>query len=166
MSSVFDASAPWSKSSALFCTTEFVPLKGNLVFHERTSNGGWRAFVTDPTCICRHGSSFHSSSEPAIDNFNLQFLNHQLSFSILIHVLGAAPIKVPFWPLHNFFRSSKKCLLALKLFLRGTYIRNYMVLYWTRLWLSLPQEIMSLLTQNEWKSVGGWGVLLEGVHVY
>ena len=56
MSNVFDASPPCSKSSALFCTMEFVPLKGNSAFRERTCNGGRRAFVTDPTRICRHGS--------------------------------------------------------------------------------------------------------------
>ena len=55
---LFDASAPWSKSSMLFRTTEFVLLNwGNLAFHERTSNGSWRACVTDPTRICRHGST-------------------------------------------------------------------------------------------------------------
>ena len=48
-----------SKSSVLFCTLGFVPLNwGNLAFRERTSNGGWRAYVTDPTHICRHGSCF------------------------------------------------------------------------------------------------------------
>ena len=55
--SLFDASALWSTSNTLFCTTEFVPLNwGNLAFRKRISKGGWRAFVTDPTCICRHGS--------------------------------------------------------------------------------------------------------------
>ena len=102
LSSVFVASAPCSKSSTLFSTTEFVPLKGNLAFHEKTSNGDWRAFVTDPTRICRHGSplphtsaSTHLWSLPlttSICNFTLAA---RLPFSILIHVLGAAPIKAP-----------------------------------------------------------------------
>ena len=69
--------------------------------------------------------SFHSSSEPAIDNFNLQL--HRLSFSVLIHVLGAAPIKAPFDHCVFVPRSNKNCLPALELFLRGAYIRNYTV---------------------------------------
>ena len=32
-----------------------VSLKGHLAFRERTSNIGWRAFMTDPTRLCRHG---------------------------------------------------------------------------------------------------------------
>ena len=103
LSSVFVASAPCSKNSTLVCTTEFVPLNwGNLAFHEKTCNGDWRAFVTDPTRICRHGSplphtraSTHLWSLPlttSICNFTLAA---RLSFSILIHVLCAAPIKAP-----------------------------------------------------------------------
>ena len=60
VSSPFDTGTLWRKSSTLtlFCrldTTEFVSLKGCLVFHERTSNGGWRAFMKDPKWLCRHG---------------------------------------------------------------------------------------------------------------
>ena len=84
-SSPFDASTPWSKSSSLFCmldTTEFITLKGSLAFRERTSSGGWRAVVT-----------VTSNWATPISNFTCAAW---LSFSVLIHVLGTAPIKAPF----------------------------------------------------------------------
>ena len=79
VSSPFDASTPWSKSSSLSCTPftmEFVPLKGILVFLERMASGGW----TDRTT--------------PVSNF---IRAAWLSFSGLIHVLGTAPIKAPFY---------------------------------------------------------------------
>ena len=91
-------------------TTESILLKGRLAFRERTSNHGWRAFVTDPTWLCRHDipttASIHLHSLPlTTSNSNFQ----TCSPTVPMHVLGAAPIKA--------------------LFLRGTYIRNYTVKY-------------------------------------
>ena len=70
-------------------------------------------------------SSFHSSSEPAIDN------SKHLPFSVPTHthVLGATPIKAPFDHCIIFFILIRSASPALELFFRGVvYIRNYTVI--------------------------------------
>ena len=79
----FNASTPWSKSSSLFCALDTMgvrPSERKLGIPRPVMV--WRAFVT-----------VTSNRTTPISNFTRAA---RLSFSVLIHVLGTAPIKAPF----------------------------------------------------------------------
>ena len=131
VSSLFDTSTQWRKCSVLFCmlgTTEFISLKGNLAFRKRTSNDGWRASMTVPTRLCRHGipqqlplifTACHWQLQTATSDMQPDYL-----FYVPIYVLGTAPIKAPF-DYRIIFIILKRS--AFWCWLRTTCIRNYMV---------------------------------------
>ena len=94
---------------------------------------------SDATQVITH-NSFHSSSEPAIDN------SKHLPFSVPTHthVLGATPIKVPFAHCVIVSILIRSASPALKLFFRGVYIRNYTGIFAGK-WLSKVTKNARLL---------------------